>query len=125
MKTCLAIGVHCSHGVNRTGYFVSRFLIEQHGFDPETAIDIFKKSRGHPIDHKGIFSDSKRLAILQMLHRRCMEILSCTQAEFQTDAFKSLCDWLALSDSIFGWLRVPSRWHQLENPPHSVSPSKM
>ena len=51
-----AIGVHCSHGVNRTGYFVSRFLIEQHGFDPETAIDIFKKSRGHPIDHKGICS---------------------------------------------------------------------
>ena len=36
---------------------------------------------------------------------------------FQTDALKSLCDWLALSDSIFDWLRVPSGYHQFETLP--------
>ena len=40
-----------------------------------------------------------------------------TKMRFQTDALKSLCDWLALSDSTFDWLRTPSSKHQFENPP--------
>ena len=35
---------------------------------------------------------------------------------FQTDTLKCLCDWLALSDSLFDWLRAQSRY-QFENRP--------
>ena len=31
-----------------------------------------------------------------------------TETRFKTDTWKSLCDWLALSDTIFEWLRAPS-----------------
>lgn len=33
------VGIHCTHGVNRTGYLVSRFLIEWLGYEPEKAIE--------------------------------------------------------------------------------------
>ena len=41
------IGVHCTHGVNRTGYMICRYMIEKNGLDPDEAIDRFDKSRGH------------------------------------------------------------------------------
>ena len=33
------IGVHCTHGVNRTGYLICRYLIEKMDWDPQKAID--------------------------------------------------------------------------------------
>ena len=30
--------VHCTHGLNRTGYLLSRYLIETIGLSPEVAI---------------------------------------------------------------------------------------
>ena len=41
------IGVHCTHGLNRTGYMICRYLIEKKGLDPDVAIDVFDLSRGH------------------------------------------------------------------------------
>ena len=35
---------------------------------------------------------------------------------FQTDALKSLCDWLALLESIADWQRASSSQHQFESP---------
>ena len=32
------IGVHCTHGVNRTGYLVCRYLIERLQWNPDEAI---------------------------------------------------------------------------------------
>ena len=32
------IGVHCTHGVNRTGYMVCRYMISKLGFAPDQAI---------------------------------------------------------------------------------------
>ena len=34
---CL-IGVHCTHGVNRTGYLICRYLIQKLKWDPDVAI---------------------------------------------------------------------------------------
>ena len=39
---------------------------------------------------------------------------------FQTDTLKLICDWLALSDTIFDWLRAPSSKHQFENLPEYI-----
>jgi len=41
------IGVHCTHGLNRTGYLVCRYMIEILGWDPDKAIEAFDLSRGH------------------------------------------------------------------------------
>ena len=41
------IGVHCTHGLNRTGYLVCRWMIEKAGLEPDTAITAFNTARGH------------------------------------------------------------------------------
>lgn len=33
------IGVHCTHGLNRTGYLICRYLIDVDEMDPEEAIE--------------------------------------------------------------------------------------
>ncbi|XP_029849545.2 RNA/RNP complex-1-interacting phosphatase [Ixodes scapularis] len=44
------IGVHCTHGVNRTGYLVCRYMIEKLGVPPDDAIREFECARGHRFD---------------------------------------------------------------------------
>lgn len=46
-KNDMLIGVHCTHGLNRTGYLVCRYMIEKLGMEPETAIAAFDEARGH------------------------------------------------------------------------------
>ncbi|XP_061598018.1 RNA/RNP complex-1-interacting phosphatase-like [Cololabis saira] len=51
------IGVHCTHGLNRTGYLVCRYLIDVDGLDPSTAVQLFNSSRGHSIERKNYLRD--------------------------------------------------------------------
>ncbi|XP_067995370.1 uncharacterized protein, partial [Melanerpes formicivorus] len=44
------IGVHCTNGINRTGYLICRYLIDVEGWDPEVAIQAFGDARGHRMD---------------------------------------------------------------------------
>ncbi|XP_012821815.1 dual specificity phosphatase 11 (RNA/RNP complex 1-interacting), gene 2 isoform X1 [Xenopus tropicalis] len=44
------IGVHCTTGINRTGYLICRYLIDVDGWDPDTAVNAFAQARGHPIE---------------------------------------------------------------------------
>lgn len=44
------IGVHCTNGINRTGYLICRYLIDVEGWDPDTAIQAFGEARGHRIN---------------------------------------------------------------------------
>uniref|UniRef100_A0A8C5N3Q0 RNA/RNP complex-1-interacting phosphatase n=1 Tax=Leptobrachium leishanense TaxID=445787 RepID=A0A8C5N3Q0_9ANUR len=44
------IGVHCTTGINRTGYLICRYLIDVDGWEPETAVNTFNDCRGHPIE---------------------------------------------------------------------------
>jgi len=41
------IGVHCTHGLNRTGYLICRYMVEKMGIEPEVAIHAFDLARGH------------------------------------------------------------------------------
>eukprot|EP00062_Callorhinchus_milii_P021384 gi/632978033/ref/XP_007905676.1/ PREDICTED: RNA/RNP complex-1-interacting phosphatase-like [Callorhinchus milii] len=54
------IGVHCTHGVNRTGYLICRYLIDVDGMDPHSAIELFNRSRGHRIERKNYIEDLLR-----------------------------------------------------------------
>ncbi|XP_034457520.1 RNA/RNP complex-1-interacting phosphatase isoform X2 [Hippoglossus hippoglossus] len=51
------IGVHCTHGLNRTGYLICRYLIDVDRMDPKHAIDLFNSSRGHDIERENYLSD--------------------------------------------------------------------
>jgi len=53
------IGVHCTHGVNRTGYLICRYLIEKLNWEPQKAIDEFNFNRGHPIERQNYIDDLK------------------------------------------------------------------
>jgi len=39
------VGVHCTHGLNRTGYLVCCYLIEKKGFSVPKAISAFNRAR--------------------------------------------------------------------------------
>ncbi|KAF7247528.1 RNA/RNP complex-1-interacting phosphatase [Varanus komodoensis] len=53
------IGVHCTNGINRTGYLICRYLIDVEGWDPETAIQAFGEARGHHMDGNIYLTDLK------------------------------------------------------------------
>ncbi|XP_062290333.1 RNA/RNP complex-1-interacting phosphatase [Scomber scombrus] len=54
------IGVHCTHGLNRTGYLICRYLIDVDGMDPKEAIQLFNSSRGHNIERQNYIDDLQR-----------------------------------------------------------------
>ncbi|GMR35854.1 hypothetical protein PMAYCL1PPCAC_06049, partial [Pristionchus mayeri] len=41
------IGVHCTRGVNRTGYMICRAMIERMNYTAEAAVRLFNQARGH------------------------------------------------------------------------------
>ncbi|XP_072226746.1 RNA/RNP complex-1-interacting phosphatase-like isoform X2 [Leuresthes tenuis] len=51
------IGVHCTHGLNRTGYLVCRYLIDVDGLDPPAALELFNSCRGHCIERQNYLHD--------------------------------------------------------------------
>ncbi|XP_016159030.1 PREDICTED: RNA/RNP complex-1-interacting phosphatase [Ficedula albicollis] len=57
------IGVHCTHGLNRTGYLVCRYLIDVEGMEPNAAIELFNKCRGHPIERTNYIQDLQKRAL--------------------------------------------------------------
>uniref|UniRef100_A0A915NA31 Protein-tyrosine-phosphatase n=1 Tax=Meloidogyne floridensis TaxID=298350 RepID=A0A915NA31_9BILA len=44
------IGVHCTHGLNRTGYLICRYLIQEDNWTATQAIESFGSARGYPIE---------------------------------------------------------------------------
>ncbi|XP_075379925.1 RNA/RNP complex-1-interacting phosphatase isoform X1 [Mycteria americana] len=57
------IGVHCTHGLNRTGYLVCRYLIDVEGMEPNTAIELFNRARGHPIERINYIQDLRKRSV--------------------------------------------------------------
>ncbi|XP_072026991.1 RNA/RNP complex-1-interacting phosphatase-like isoform X2 [Amphiura filiformis] len=53
----LLIGVHCTHGVNRTGYLICRYMIEHLKFTPDDALKAYEKARGYPVERKNYIED--------------------------------------------------------------------
>ena len=56
------IGVHCTHGLNRTGYLVCRWMIEKAGLEPNIAITAFNKARGHEQERENYLEDLRTKA---------------------------------------------------------------
>ncbi|CAD5209741.1 unnamed protein product [Bursaphelenchus okinawaensis] len=46
------IGIHCTHGLNRTGYLVCRYMHECLGWPVDESIETFNQARGHEIERQ-------------------------------------------------------------------------
>ncbi|KAL5286371.1 DUSP11 family protein [Megaselia abdita] len=46
------IGVHCTHGVNRTGFMICDYLVHELKMHPLEAIKVFEAARKHPIERE-------------------------------------------------------------------------
>lgn len=53
----MLIGVHCTHGLNRSGYLVCRYLVDRLGVSPAAAIARFESARGHKIERADYLRD--------------------------------------------------------------------
>ncbi|ALR71690.1 protein tyrosine phosphatase 1 [Anticarsia gemmatalis multiple nucleopolyhedrovirus] len=53
----MLIGVHCTHGLNRTGYLVCRYIIDKLHVSPADAIARFEAARGHKIERRNYLED--------------------------------------------------------------------
>ncbi|VDN10639.1 unnamed protein product [Dibothriocephalus latus] len=51
------IAVHCTHGINRTGYLICRYLIDQLDWAPEDAVKEFAVARGYGIERENFLED--------------------------------------------------------------------
>jgi len=55
------VGVHCTHGLNRTGYLICRYMVEKLGFEPSEAIRLFDEARGHKQERENYIDHLKKL----------------------------------------------------------------
>ncbi|XP_046576885.1 RNA/RNP complex-1-interacting phosphatase-like isoform X2 [Haliotis rubra] len=51
------VGIHCTHGVNRTGYLVCRYMVESLSMPPDDAIAAFNEARGHDVERENYIED--------------------------------------------------------------------
>jgi atypical dual specificity phosphatase len=58
--------VHCTHGVNRTGFLVAMYLVVRRGYQPADAISDFNTARGYPIERQNYIQN-----IHQLIPRVC------------------------------------------------------
>ncbi|EAT44190.1 AAEL004437-PA [Aedes aegypti] len=55
------IGVHCTHGLNRTGYFVCAYMILVQGLAPRAAINAFNDARAHTMERANYLNHLRSL----------------------------------------------------------------
>lgn len=51
------IGIHCTHGLNRTGYMVCRYMRDRLGIPAKDAIKSFETARGYQIERDNYIAD--------------------------------------------------------------------
>uniref|UniRef100_A0AC35TXA8 mRNA-capping enzyme mRNA 5'-triphosphate monophosphatase mRNA guanylyltransferase n=1 Tax=Rhabditophanes sp. KR3021 TaxID=114890 RepID=A0AC35TXA8_9BILA len=51
------IGVHCTHGFNRTGFLIAAYLMEQDSFSSDTAVNVFTNARPNGIYKQDYLDD--------------------------------------------------------------------
>lgn len=51
--------IHCTHGINRTGFMISLYLIRELNMDADEAIEKFEKCRGYPIKYENYKNELK------------------------------------------------------------------
>lgn len=72
------IGVHCTHGLNRTGYFVCSFMVLVQQMPPHIALKKFADARGYEIERKNyvssIIAHHKNLELKNLLNQESLKL---------------------------------------------------
>ncbi|XP_073813603.1 uncharacterized protein [Musca autumnalis] len=55
------IGVHCTHGVNRTGFLICNYMVSEMAVEPNEAIEKFAAARGHKIERNNYLNALQNL----------------------------------------------------------------
>ncbi|KAG4069856.1 hypothetical protein HA402_009563, partial [Bradysia odoriphaga] len=55
------IGVHCTHGLNRTGLMVCAHMIQKCNIDPVDAVERFEAARGHKMERENYVESLKTM----------------------------------------------------------------
>ncbi|VDK64543.1 unnamed protein product [Onchocerca ochengi] len=82
----MMIGIHCTNGVNRSGYLICRFLIDRLGWSSHDAIDAFERTRGYPIERGSYVQALHRAAKerrSKKRHKHIEEVISSDESEIQ------------------------------------------
>ncbi|XP_066095240.1 uncharacterized protein [Saccopteryx bilineata] len=90
------IGVHCTNGINRTGYLICRYLIDVEGWDPDTAIQVFGEARGHQIDGCVYLKDLKTQPVRSNLGMDVWD--SDEDADPPSNSMEETREWLPIED---------------------------
>ncbi|KAM5172988.1 RNA/RNP complex-1-interacting phosphatase isoform 2-T2 [Mantella aurantiaca] len=136
------VGVHCTHGLNRTGYLVCRYMIDVLGMVPSEAIERFNKSRGHCIERKNYLDDlegnnpeSERSVLPKARHQQHIPSVNDNSGpDFRTPLCHHEQQWIPshshtnpssrprLSEPPFSQLSGPKRdFHQMSRRPPGFS----
>lgn len=52
--------IHCTNGINRTGYVVVYFLCKRYEYTVDKAVALFEKYRGHQFTNKALIEDLRQ-----------------------------------------------------------------
>ncbi|XP_057675121.1 RNA/RNP complex-1-interacting phosphatase isoform X2 [Corythoichthys intestinalis] len=96
------IGVHCTHGLNRTGYMICRYLIDMEGMDPGEAIRRFNSCRGHNIERSNYLNDLLR-GPTRSNEGVDDECASGSPADVRSGAERSPRNWCRADDGTYGF----------------------
>lgn len=59
----LIIGVHCTHGINRTGYMICRYMVERCGYTAKQAFDTFAAMRGYEVERENYKEEITKISV--------------------------------------------------------------
>ncbi|XP_011310881.1 RNA/RNP complex-1-interacting phosphatase [Fopius arisanus] len=82
------IGVHCTHGLNRTGYLICRYLIQQLGWKADDAIEAFEEARGHKIERQAYVDHLKSISMEKI---DTSSVNSEPSLNFDFNKFRAVC----------------------------------
>ncbi|KFB37526.1 AGAP011155-PA-like protein [Anopheles sinensis] len=102
------IGVHCTHGLNRTGYMVCAYMILQMGFRAKDAIELFNEKRGHTMERDNY------LESLHSLDK--VADMGCGQKEWEQKNSRAEQH---TEESTHGWERFSNNRSRFDNRHHS------
>ncbi|XP_071528355.1 uncharacterized protein [Panulirus ornatus] len=114
------IGVHCTHGINRTGYMICRFMIQQLGIPPDQAIADFNSARGHEQERENYLADLRQAPWIRDVVRTADDYFDDNRDRRANTAFKP-------GSSAHSWRshpigESPKSAHTWRSPPIGESP---
>lgn len=78
------IAIHCTHGINRTGFIVCKYLVEKKGLQVEEAIQLFETCRGEKIERDVYLDELKSPAENQITEKSQQSTLETTVSQKAT-----------------------------------------